>query len=175
MKKPQKNRQPWFFVIIFFSLWLTSCSETISVITPIDISKKGKTATVRFNIISDGNFQFALLFNKGMNESEIKLRNEILGTFYRKGIPTRVWLRLTRDNNIIYNESFYSNGTAWAKNLNYKKREFRISGRFILITRLRPGNYTAELTPLTDTPELKNIETFFEVHTIADKYRAGSG
>ncbi|WP_338011038.1 DUF5625 family protein [Photorhabdus temperata] len=93
----------WRNIIIFMSCTLLmACSEPIDIYKPIDVSHSGQSVKIDFEISKKGNYQFALLFDKGNNYEEMKRRLELFGNIDKDGVITPVSLHLVKDSKIFF-------------------------------------------------------------------------
>ncbi|NHB92422.1 DUF5625 family protein [Photorhabdus cinerea] len=153
----------WRIIIIFLScVWLVACSEPIDIYKPIDVSHAGQSVKIDFEISKAGNYQFALLFDKGDDYEEMKRRLELFGNVDKDGVITPVSLHLVKDSKIFFDKKINAGGCGWGQSLDYQGRSINMAVRNIKILELLPGRYSAVITTLEDVPALDDIESFVE-------------
>ncbi|WP_387689369.1 DUF5625 family protein [Photorhabdus sp. RM71S] len=153
----------WLNIIIFMSCTLLmACSKHIDIYRPIDVSKSGQSVKIDFEISKAGNYQFALLFDKGDDYEEMKRRLELFGNVDKDGVITPVSLRLVKDSKIFFDKKINAGGRGWGQSFDYEGRRINMAVRNIKILELPPGRYSAVITTLEDIPAFNDIESFVE-------------
>ncbi|RAX01252.1 MULTISPECIES: DUF5625 family protein [unclassified Photorhabdus] len=153
----------WQNIIIFMSCTLLmACSKHIDIYKPIDVSKSGQLVKIDFEISKAGNYQFALLFDKGDDYEEMKRRLELFGNVDKDGVITPVSLRLVKDSKIFFDKKINAGGRGWGQSFDYEGRRINMAVRNIKILELPPGRYSAVITTLEDIPAFNDIESFVE-------------
>ncbi|MCT8345101.1 MULTISPECIES: DUF5625 family protein [Photorhabdus] len=153
----------WLNIIIFMSCTLLmACSKHIDIYRPIDVSKSGQSVKIDFEISKAGNYQFALLFDKGDDYEEMKRRLELFGNVDKDGVITPVSLRLVKDSKIFFDKKINAGGRGWGQSFDYEGRRINMAVRNIKILELPPGRYSAVITTLEDIPVFNGIESFVE-------------
>uniref|UniRef100_UPI001BD29DE4 DUF5625 family protein n=1 Tax=Photorhabdus heterorhabditis TaxID=880156 RepID=UPI001BD29DE4 len=109
-----------------------------------------------------GNYQFALLFDKGDDYEEMKRRLELFGNVDKGGVITPVSLHLVKDSKIFFDKKINAGGRGWGRSFDYEGRRVNIAVRNIKILELPPGRYSAVITTLEDVPAFSGIESFVE-------------
>ncbi|RAW91205.1 DUF5625 family protein [Photorhabdus laumondii] len=153
----------WRNIIIFMSCaLLMACSKPIDIYKPIDVSKSGQSVKIDFEISKKGNYQFALLFDKGDDYEEMKKRLELFGNVDKDGVIIPVSLHLVKDSKIFFDKKINAGGRGWGQSLDYEGRRINMAVRNIKILELPPGRYSAVITILEDVPVFNDIESFVE-------------
>ncbi|EYU14052.1 DUF5625 family protein [Photorhabdus aegyptia] len=153
----------WRNIIIFMSCTLLmACSKPIDIYKPIDVSKSGQSVKFDFEISKEGNYQFALLFDKGNDYEEMKRRLELFGNVDKDGVIIPVSLHLVRDSKVFFDGKINAVGSGWGRSFDYEGRRINIAVRNIKIFELLPGRYSAAITTLEDVPTFNDIESFAE-------------
>ncbi|MDC9589421.1 DUF5625 family protein [Xenorhabdus sp. XENO-10] len=162
----------WRNIIIFLSCtWLVACSKPIHIYKPIDITKSGQSVKFDFEISKTGNYQFALLFDKGKgdNYDEMLRRLRLFGgKFFGStdddGIITSVLLHVVKDDEVFFDKKINAGGHGWGQRIDYEGRSINMAVRNIKILELPPGSYSAVITTLESLPDFNGIESFVEVN-----------
>ncbi|EQB99686.1 DUF5625 family protein [Photorhabdus temperata] len=84
---------------------LAACSKYIDAIRkPIDVLHSGQSVEINFELSKSqaGNYQFALLFEKGRSYAEMERRFELFGSIDKDGVITPVLLRLVKDGKVFF-------------------------------------------------------------------------
>ncbi|WP_387465692.1 DUF5625 family protein [Photorhabdus sp. RM323S] len=156
----------WRNIIIFMScILLMACSKYIDTIyKPIDVSHAGQSVEINFELSKRkaGDYQFALLFEKGRSYAEMERRFELFGNIDKDGVTTPVSLRLVKDGKVFFDEKINAVGSGWGQSFYYKERSVTTAVRNIKILELPPGRYSAVITTLEDVPAFNGIESFVE-------------
>ncbi|WP_323864504.1 DUF5625 family protein [Xenorhabdus cabanillasii] len=156
----------WFRIIVFFSFaLLAACSKYIDAIhKPIDVSHSGQSVEFNFELSKRkaGNYQFALLLDKGNDYEEMKRRLDLFGYIDKDGIITPVSLQIVKDGKIFFDEKINAGGRAWGQSFDYEGRRINMAVRNIKILELPPGHYSVVITTLEDVPAFSNIQSFVE-------------
>ncbi|EQB99685.1 hypothetical protein B738_15526 [Photorhabdus temperata subsp. temperata M1021] len=109
----QERFKNWRNMIIFMSCTLLmACSKPIDIYKPIDVSHSGQSVKIDFEISKKGNYQFALLFDKGDDYEEMKRRLELFGDIDKDGIITPVSLQIVKDGKVFFDEKINAGGYA---------------------------------------------------------------
>ncbi len=153
----------WRKMIVFMSCTLLmACSEPIDIYKPIDVSQFGQSVRIDFEISKKGNYQFALLFDKGDDYEEMKRRLELFGDIDKDGIITPVSLQIVKDGKVFFDEKINAGGYGWGRTFDYEERSITTAVREIKTFSLSPGRYSAVITTLEDVPAFNGIESFVE-------------
>ncbi|MCC8456534.1 DUF5625 family protein [Photorhabdus aegyptia] len=153
----------WRNIIIFMSCTLLmACSKHIDIYKPIDVSKSGQSVKIDFEISEVGDYQFALLFDKG-DDDEMKRRLELFGYIDKDGVITSVSLHLVRNGEVFFDEKINAGGRSWGRSFDYEGRRITTAVREIKTLSLPPGRYSAVITTLEDVPAFNGIESFVEL------------
>ncbi|NRN30827.1 DUF5625 family protein [Photorhabdus heterorhabditis] len=153
----------WRNIIIFMSCTLLmACSKPIDIYKPIDVSKSGQSVKIDFEISKVGDYQFALLFDKG-DDDEMKRRLELFGYIDKDGVITPVSLHLVRNGEVFLDEKINAGGRSWGRSFDYEGRRITTAVREIKTLSLPPGRYSAVITTLEDVPAFNGIESFVEL------------
>ncbi|NHB60130.1 DUF5625 family protein [Photorhabdus sp. RW14-46] len=153
----------WRNMIIFMSCTLLmACSKPIDIYKPIDVSKSGQSVKIDFEISKVGDYQFALLFDKG-DDDEMKRRLELFGYIDKDGVITPVSLHLVRNGEVFLDEKINAGGRSWGLSFDYEGRRITTAVREIKTLSLPPGRYSAVITTLEDVPAFNGIESFVEL------------
>ncbi|MCW2479671.1 DUF5625 family protein [Candidatus Symbiopectobacterium sp. NZEC135] len=150
-------------MILLASFWLVACTDPLHLYQPLDVTRAGQTARFDFNIPKKGDYRFALLFDTESAPSEINRRFDLFGGYKEKGVVIPVSLLIVKDGNVFFDEKIESTGTEWGQSIEYDGRRINTTVRNLSILTLPPGNYQATVSILSDTPEFKNILSFFDV------------
>ncbi|WP_289993491.1 DUF5625 family protein [Photorhabdus laumondii] len=153
----------WGNIIVFMSCTLLmACSKPIDIYKPIDVSKSGQSVKIDFEISKIGDYQFALLFDKG-DDDEMKRRLELFGYIDKDGVITPVSLHLVRNGEVFFDEKINAGGRSWGRSFDYEGRSITTAVREIKTLSLPPGRYSAVITTLEDVPAFNGIESFVEL------------
>ncbi|WP_118986538.1 DUF5625 family protein [Photorhabdus sp. CRCIA-P01] len=153
----------WRNIIIFMSCTLLmACSKFIDIYRPIDVSKSGQSVKIDFEISKVGDYQFALLFDKG-DDDEMKRRLELFGYIDKDGVITPVSLHLVRNGEVFFDEKINAGGRSWGRSFDFEGRRITTAVREIKTLSLPPGRYSAVITTLEDVPAFNGIESFVEL------------
>ncbi|MDE1473993.1 DUF5625 family protein [Xenorhabdus bovienii] len=160
----QERLRSWRWIILFLNcVWLVACSEHIDIHKPIDVTKAGQSVKIDFEISKAGNYQFALLFDKGNDyDEEMKRRLELFGNVDKDGVITPVSLHLVKDSKIFFDKKINAGGRGWGQRIDYEGRSINMAVRNIKILELPPGRYSAVITTLENVPDFNGIESFVE-------------
>ncbi|TNH41532.1 DUF5625 family protein [Photorhabdus luminescens] len=149
----------WRNIIVFMSCTLLmACSKSIDIYKPIDVSKSGQSVKIDFEISKVGDYQFALLFDKG-DDDEMKRRLELFGYIDKDGVITPVSLHLVRNGEVFFDEKISAGG----RSFDFEGRSITTAVREIKTLSLPPGRYSAVITTLEDVPAFNGIESFLEL------------
>ncbi|WFQ80085.1 DUF5625 family protein [Xenorhabdus sp. SF857] len=153
----------WRWIILFLScVWLNAWSKPIDIYKSIDVSKAGQSVKFNFEISKKGNYQFALLFDKGDDFEELKKRLELFGEIDKDGMITSISLKIVKDGKVFFDKRINAKGRGWGQSLDYEGRRINLAVRNIKILELLPGSYSAVITTLEDIPAFNGIESFVE-------------
>lgn len=152
-----------------FTKWLVKgyfcvlfCPEPLDIYQPIDVTHAGQSVRIDFEITKIGNYQFALLFDRG-DYKEADRRLNIIGAHQNKGVIIPVSLYLVKDGKVVFTENINSEGSGGHSYIAYEGRKIDIADRTITILELLPGKYSAVITILEDVPAFSGIETFLQI------------
>ncbi|WP_118986531.1 DUF5625 family protein [Photorhabdus sp. CRCIA-P01] len=152
----------WRNIIFFMSCTLLmACSKPIDIYKPIDVSKSGQSVKIDFEISKVGDYQFALLFDKG-DDDEMKRRLELFGYIDKDGVITPVSLHLVRNGEVFFDEKISAGGRSWGCSFDFEGRSITTAVREIKTFSLPAGCYSAVITTLEDVPAFNGIESFVE-------------
>ncbi|MEK9498398.1 DUF5625 family protein [Photorhabdus sp. P32] len=156
----------WRNIIIFMSCTLLmACSKYIDTIyKPIDVSHSGQSVEINFELSKSeaGDYQFALLFDKGNDYQEMLRRLELFGSIDKDGVITPVSLHLVRNGEVFLDEKINAGGRSWGRSFDYEKRSINTAVREIKTLSLPPGRYSAVITTLENVPAFNDIQSFVE-------------
>ncbi|KOY60258.1 hypothetical protein AM629_20350 [Photorhabdus heterorhabditis] len=157
----------WRNIIIFMSCTLLmACSNYIDTIyKPIDVLHAGQSVEINFELSKSevGDYQFALLFDKGNDYEEMLRRLELFGNVDKDGVITPVSLRLVKDGKVFFDEEINSVGSEGTQSFYYKERSITTAVREIKTLSLPSGRYSAVITILEDVPAFNGIESFVQL------------
>ncbi|MCA6221570.1 DUF5625 family protein [Photorhabdus antumapuensis] len=153
----------WRNMIIFMSCTLLmACSKPMDVYKPIDVSHSGQSVKIDFEISKVGDYQFALLFDKG-DDDEMKRRLELFGYIDKDGVITPVSLHLVRNGEVFFDEKISAGGRSWGRTFDFEGRSITTAVREIKTFSLPPGRYSVVITTLEDVPAFNGIQSFVEL------------
>ncbi|PHM77226.1 hypothetical protein Xcab_02269 [Xenorhabdus cabanillasii JM26] len=157
----------WRRIIVFLSFaLLAACSKHIDTIyKPIDVSHSGQSVEFNFELSKRkaGDYQFALLLDKGNDYEEMKRRLDLFGDINKDGIVTPISLQIVKDGTIFFDEKINAGGLGWGQSFDYEGRRINMAVRNIKILELPPGRYSAVITTLENVPAFNGIESFVEL------------
>ncbi|NHB60131.1 DUF5625 family protein [Photorhabdus sp. RW14-46] len=157
----------WRNIIIFMSCTLLmACSKHIDTIyKPIDVSHSGQSVEINFELSKRkaGDYQFALLFDKGDDYEEMKRRLELFGDIYKDGVITPVSLHIVKDGKVFFDEKINAGGYGWGRTFDYEKRRINTAVREIKTLSLPSGRYSAVITILENVPVFNGIQSFVQL------------
>ncbi|PQQ27183.1 DUF5625 family protein [Photorhabdus hindustanensis] len=157
----------WRNIIVFMSFTLLmACSKHIDTIyKPIDVSHAGQSVEISFELSKRkaGDYQFALLFNKGDDYEEMKKRLELFGDIYKDGVITPISLQIVKDGKVFFDEKINAGGYGWGRTFDYEERRINTAVREIKTLSLPPGRYSAVITTLEDVPAFNDIQSFVQL------------
>ncbi|NRN30825.1 DUF5625 family protein [Photorhabdus heterorhabditis] len=156
----------WRSIIVFMSCaLLMACSKHIEIIRkPIDVSHSGQSVEINFELSKRkaGDYQFALLFDKGDDYEEMKRRLELFGNIDKGGVITPVSLRVVKDGKVFFDEKINSVGSEGTQSFYYKEKSITAAVREIKTLSLPSGRYSAVITILEDVPAFNGIQSFVQ-------------
>ncbi|WGL97990.1 DUF5625 family protein [Arsenophonus sp. aPb] len=151
-------------MLLFSSVWLVACNEYIDIYRPIDITRAGQSVMVEFEIKKQGDYQFALLFDKGDDYEEMLRRLELFGSVDKTGVIIPISLRIVKDGQLFFDEEINTKGTGWGRAFYYEGRRINTAAvREIKLLPLSPGCYSVVISTLEDVALFSGIESFIEV------------
>ncbi|MBS9444418.1 DUF5625 family protein [Photorhabdus heterorhabditis] len=157
----------WQNIIFFMSLTLLmSCSRHIDTIhKPIDVLHSGQSVEINFELSKRkaGDYQFALLFDKGNDYEEMLRRLELFGSIDKDGVTIPVSLRVVKDGKVFFDEEINSVGSEGTQSFYYKERSITTAVREIKTLSLPSGRYSAVITTLEDVPAFNGIQSFVQL------------
>ncbi|TNH41531.1 DUF5625 family protein [Photorhabdus luminescens] len=157
----------WRNIIVFMSCTLLmACSKHIETIRkPIDVSHSGQSVEINFELSKSeaGDYQFALLFDKGNDYQEILRRLELFGSIDKGGVITPVSFRLIKDGKVFFDEEINTGGREGTQSFYYKERSITAAVREIKTLSLPSGRYSAVITTLEDVTAFNGIQSFIQL------------
>lgn len=141
-------------------VFLFGCTPHVSIQKPLDVSKANQSVNTKFTVRKQGTYRFALLFVRAKTLAEME--NQILtwGDANNDGVPITLRLRVLRGETLILNETIKTTGTKWGYAFFHENQRLNTAVRLIRILNLSPGNYTAELSTLSEVESFKNTESY---------------
>ncbi|TDV69944.1 DUF5625 family protein [Pseudomonas sp. LP_7_YM] len=161
----------WGFGFLFFLL--AGCTDYISIVKPIEISKPGQKVSINFSVNQFGGYRLAIFFVHSLGRdatlADWDARRMLFGSTSEPGVVVPVHVKVFRDGELFYEGTVLSEGTEWGESFQVGETRKRALVRSVNHFGLEPGEYYLELTTLSDVQELVSIETYIEFGTFDPK------
>lgn len=162
-----RSRVVNILVSVPYLLAVNGCSQPLSIIQPLNVSRAGQEARADFVIDKHGNYLLSIYFVIGKGDKyhtldAIERRWEIWGGCDATGVVIPVSFEIIKDGGLLSSEKILTTGVCWWGSFEYAGVRKSVGIRPVYYASLKPGNYSVKVKTLTDVPEFYGVESYAE-------------
>ncbi|MCE4052358.1 DUF5625 family protein [Pseudomonas sp. Au-Pse12] len=163
-------------VVLLCCVLLVACTEPLSIIKPLDVSKVDQVVSSEFEVKKAEGYRAALNFiiERGefgaVGQLSQEQEDELWGNSNKPGTLIPVKFKLLRDGEVFFDQEIVTDGICCYQRYEHEGEMFIARVRVVWFFFLQPGKYQLELRTLEGFEKFRGIETYMEFSRFSPKH-----